>query len=68
MADFRNFIAGSWVAPVTGEYFENTNPADTADLIGRFPQSGAEDVARAAASAKKGFAAWSRTPAPIRGQ
>jgi aldehyde dehydrogenase (NAD+) len=68
MSDFKNFIAGAWVAPVTGDYFDNTNPADTSDLIGRFPQSGAEDVARAAASAKKGFAAWSRTPAPIRGQ
>src|SRR5215472_11672920 len=68
MSDFKNFIAGNWVAPVTGEYFDNTNPADTADLIGRFPQSGAEDIARAAASAKKGFAVWSRTPAPVRGQ
>ena len=68
MPDFKNFIAGAWVPPSTGAYFENTNPADTRDLIGRFPQSGPEDVARAAASARKGFALWSRTPAPVRGQ
>jgi len=69
MADsFQNFIAGAWVAPSTGEYFENRNPADPADLIGRFPKSGPDDVARAVAAARRGFAAWSRTPAPLRGQ
>ena len=25
---FKNFIAGEWVAPSTGEYFDNRNPAD----------------------------------------
>ena len=65
---FRNFIAGEWVAPAGGDYFENRNPADQNDLIGRFPRSGPSDVARAAASALRGFAHWSRTPAPVRGQ
>jgi aldehyde dehydrogenase (NAD+) len=64
---FKNFIAGAWVEPSTGEYFENRNPADWSDLVGRFPKSGAADVARAAASALRGFAEWSRTPAPARG-
>src|SRR5207247_8426891 len=30
-AEFKNFIAGDWVAPSTGEYFENRNPADWND-------------------------------------
>ncbi len=64
---FRNFIAGAWVAPGTGRYFENRNPANTRDLIGRFPDSGPADVARAVASAERGFRLWSRTPAPARG-
>jgi aldehyde dehydrogenase (NAD+) len=64
---FRNFIAGKWVAPSTGRYFENRNPADTADLIGRFPDSGVEDVEAAVRSAREGFRSWSRTPAPVRG-
>ena len=64
---FKNLIGGQWVAPATGRYFENRNPADTTDLIGRFPDSGAEDVAAAVRSAQRGFAEWSRTPAPIRG-
>jgi len=65
---FLNFIDGEWVAPSTGDYFENRNPADWDDLIGRFPRSGREDLERAIAAAKRGFARWSRTPAPLRGQ
>ena len=67
MKQFSNFIAGAWVAPSTGEYFENRNPADTRDCIGQFPASGADDVHRAVASAQRGFAIWKATPAPARG-
>ena len=64
---FKNFIGGSWVAPSTGTWFENRNPADTRDLIGRFPDSGAADVQAAVRSAKRGFEIWRRMPAPARG-
>lgn len=64
---YKNFIGGRWVAPSTGKHFQNRNPADTTDIIGRFPESGADDIAAAVASAKRGFEIWSRTPAPIRG-
>jgi aldehyde dehydrogenase (NAD+) len=64
---FRNFIAGKWVRPATGVYFENRNPANTRDVIGRFPASGAEDVNAAVGSAVEGFRRWSRVPAPARG-
>lgn len=67
MTDFQNFIAGRWVAPSTNAYFENRNPADVRDLVGRFPQSGAADVDAAVASARRGFDVWRRTPAPARG-
>src|SRR5438067_7333761 len=67
MTDFKNFIGGKWVAPSTGEYFENVNPADRSDVIGRFPLSGEDDVARAVHSAKCGFEIWRKTPAPARG-
>src|SRR5919107_1324153 len=67
MKIFRNFVGGAWVAPSSGEYFENINPADTSDIVGRFPRSGAEDVRCAVESAKKGFEVWRRTPAPARG-
>ncbi|HZF67766.1 MAG TPA: aldehyde dehydrogenase family protein [Gemmatirosa sp.] len=67
MQTFQNFIAGEWVAPSTGEHFENRNPADARDLIGCFPKSGRADVDRAVASAKRGFEQWRKTPAPARG-
>jgi aldehyde dehydrogenase (NAD+) len=67
MPDFKNFIAGKWVAPSTGEYFENVNPADKGDIIARFPLSDEEDVERAVQSAKRGFEVWRKTPAPARG-
>ena len=65
---FANFIAGEWVAPQTGEYFENRNPADWNDVIGMFPRSGTADMLKAIESAQRGFAVWSKTPAPLRGQ
>src|SRR5215212_4379704 len=64
---FQNFIAGAWSAPASGEHFENRNPADTRELIGRFPLSNPTDVDRAVASAKRGFELWRATPAPARG-
>jgi aldehyde dehydrogenase (NAD+) len=67
MKSFKNFIAGEWVEPTTGEYFENRNPADTDDVIGKFPLSGREDVNRAVAAARAGFEEWRRTPPPARG-
>ena len=63
----KNFIGGKWVPPADGKHFDNLNPADTRDVIGRFPLSGAADVAAAVASAKRGFEVWRRTPAPARG-
>jgi len=64
---FKNFIGGAWVEPAGGEYFENRNPADHADVIGRFPRSDARDVQHAVDSARRGFELWKRTPAPARG-
>jgi acyl-CoA reductase-like NAD-dependent aldehyde dehydrogenase len=64
---FRNLIGGQWVAPASGQYFDNRNPADTRDLIGRFPESGAVELAKAVKSAARGFEQWKRVPAPARG-
>src|SRR3954452_11412756 len=68
MKAYRNLVAGKWVDAAAGATFENRNPADWNDVIGTFPRSGAEDVERAVVSAKRGFATWSRTPAPLRGE
>ncbi|MEP6495160.1 MAG: aldehyde dehydrogenase family protein [bacterium] len=67
MKTFKNFIGGDWVPPIGGEYYENRNPADVSDSIGRFPRSGSADVDRAVESAHRGFEIWRATPAPARG-
>ncbi|MFY7922701.1 MAG: aldehyde dehydrogenase family protein [Gemmatimonas sp.] len=64
---FKNYIGGQWVAPSTGAWFENRNPANQDDLIGLFPASGTADIDAAVASATRGFERWKRTPAPARG-
>ncbi|GAB1341842.1 aldehyde dehydrogenase family protein [Gemmatimonas sp.] len=64
---YLNFIGGQWVAPTTGAYFENRNPANQQDLIGLFPASGTADIEAAVASARRGYEIWKRTPAPARG-
>ena len=67
MKTFQNFIAGQWSDAKSGETFDDVNPADTRDIVGKFPKSSAADVQRAVESARRGFQLWSRTPAPARG-
>jgi acyl-CoA reductase-like NAD-dependent aldehyde dehydrogenase len=65
---YKNYVGGEWVWSASGETFENRNPADTRDLIGRFPLSAKEDVDRAVDAAKNAFDGWRKTPAPRRAE
>ena len=65
---YHNYIGGEWVKSASGEYFENLNPADTRDVIGRFPASNEEDVNRAVEAAKNTATRWRKTPAPKRAE
>lgn len=65
---YANYIGGEWRPSVSGEYFENRNPADTREIIGRFARSTAEDVDLAVAAAKGAAARWKNTPAPKRAE
>ena len=64
----RNFIGGEWREPSTGKYEPCLNPADTSEVLGHFPRSGAEDAKAAVDAAVKAFPAWSATPGPERGR
>ena len=66
--EYRNYIGGEWVAPKSGSYIENRNPADTRELIGRFPASNAEDVEQAVDVAAEAFQKWRKVPAPRRAE
>ena len=59
---FLNHIGGEWVACASGATAPNLNPADSADVVGRFQQSDATDGARAVAAAAAAFPAWRDTP------
>ena len=65
---YHNYIGGEWIKSASGEYFDNVNPADTSDVVGRFPKSNAEDVDKAVAAAKNAATKWRRTPAPKRAE
>jgi alpha-ketoglutaric semialdehyde dehydrogenase len=65
---YKNFINGEWVESVTGQAFENVNPADRNELVGLFPKSNSEDVDHAVAAAKEAYKSWRLTPAPKRGE
>jgi alpha-ketoglutaric semialdehyde dehydrogenase len=65
---YKNFINGEWVESVTGEAFENVNPANRNDLVGMFPKSDSEDVDKAVAAAKEAYKSWRLMPAPKRGE
>src|SRR4051794_27346220 len=61
---FRNYINGEWVS---GDTFENRNPANTGEVVGLFVKGRAADVTAAAESAACALPAWSSPPRPARG-
>src|SRR5437764_11872515 len=67
-ATYHNFIDGEWVPSVSGDLFENRNPANTDDLIGFFQKSTADDVARAIDAARRAYEHWRLVPAPRRAE
>lgn len=65
---YQNFINGKWVSSETGELYESINPANTSEVLGRFPKSSIDDVRLAIDAAKEAFPGWSNTAAPQRGE
>lgn len=64
---YQNLIGGAWKDAATGRTFASINPAINSDVVGHFPQSSAADVDEAVRAARAAFPAWSRMPAPARG-
>ena len=65
---YKNFIDGEWTETITGKTFENTNPADTRDVVGIFQKSGPEDVNIAVEAAAQAYKKWRLVPAPRRAE
>jgi len=65
---YHNFIDGSWIPSVSGDLFENRNPANADDLIGTFQKSTRQDVQLAIDAARRAFEHWRLVPAPRRAE
>ncbi len=65
---YHNYINGEWRPSRSNEFFENLNPANTRDVVGRFPVSTKEDVDEAVEAARGAFNRWRHTPAPRRAE
>lgn len=61
MQIIQNFINGQYVAPQSGQYIDNYNPA-TGVISGKIPDSGADDIESAVRAATTVFPAWSNMP------
>lgn len=61
MIEGANFINGTWVPALSGATFTRRNPADSGDVIGTFPDSGADDVRIAVDMLEKAAPEWAAT-------
>lgn len=64
----KNYINGRWQTSSSRKTFDNINPANTGDNLGRFQLSNANDVDEAVQAAKDALQNWKKTPAPQRGE
>src|SRR5690348_13426797 len=59
---YGNFIGGEWVAPLSGEYFENPTPV-TGQTFCEIPRSTEADIDKALDAAHGAATAWGKTAA-----
>jgi aldehyde dehydrogenase (NAD+) len=64
--DIKNYIDGKWKS--SSDTFNNINPANARDIVGRFQQSSGKDVDEAVNAAATALPKWKKMPAPQRGE
>jgi aldehyde dehydrogenase (NAD+) len=68
MIEVRNYIRGEWISIRSGREIEVRNPADQDELIGKGYLASVREAEAAVATAAEALPAWSRMPAPKRGE
>lgn len=68
MIEVRNYIRGEWLSLRQGREIEIRNPADHDEVIGKGFLASAKEAEAALAAASEALPAWSRMPAPKRGE
>lgn len=66
--DNANYINGAWTPAASGKTFERRNPGDTRDLVGVYPDSGADDVRAAVDAARAALPGWRKLSPDARAQ
>src|SRR6266403_5997356 len=64
---YDNYIGGEWVAPLSGQYFENVTPV-TGQVLCEIARSNAADVDRALDAAHAAKKMWGKTSTTERGR
>src|SRR6266404_5187081 len=64
---YENYIGGEWVAPLSGQYFENVTPV-TGQVLCEIARSNAADVDRALDAAHAAKKIWGKTSTTERGR
>ncbi len=62
---YDHFIGGKWVAPASGEYFDNISPIDGKPFT-KAARGNKEDIEKALDAAHAAFPKWSKTAAATR--
>jgi aldehyde dehydrogenase len=62
---YDHYIAGKWVAPSSGEYFDNISPID-GKVFTKAARGNAKDIDAAIEAAHTAFATWSKTAPTFR--
>jgi acyl-CoA reductase-like NAD-dependent aldehyde dehydrogenase len=58
---YAMLVNGQWVGASNGETFDSVNPADTSDVVARFPAAAEEDAIRAIRAAEAAYPGWAST-------
>ena len=64
---YDNYIGGRWIAPASGQYFDNVTPV-TGQVLCQIARSNSDDVNKALDAAHAARAAWGRTSTTERGR
>ncbi|HEX3624687.1 MAG TPA: aldehyde dehydrogenase family protein [Verrucomicrobiae bacterium] len=64
----KQYINGEWTGNGSGQRTTRENPANTSEIIGSYPLSGASDTAAAIEAAHRAFPAWKAMAWPARSE
>ena len=65
---YQNFINGQWLKSNSTKTVQNTNPANTDDVLGEIVLATRDEARAAVEAAAEAYRGWRSTPPPTRGR